>query len=238
MCCFCPLSIPVPIRVLFAQFRLEEFAYGSPWNFRSENKRIGQLPLREFCGQKFTQLFRLHRDAFFRDNHSQRALLPFRMRHAYHSSFTHAGMAHQRVFKINGANPFAAGFDEVLAAVKNFNVTLVINRRYIAGAKPSVGGPAIGGFRRFKIGCGDPGPANFQLPGRGAVPRRFALRAHHSQFDERRRNPLLRADFIFFVIGAMRQCGLDQPSGGQRGRFGHAPKMGDMKTEAVEAAQK
>ena len=160
------------------------------------------------------------------------------MRHAYHSSFTHAGVAHQRVFKIDGANPFAAGFDEVLAAVQNLNVALFVDRRDIAGAKPSVGCPAVSGFRRFKISRSDPWTANFELSGRDAVPRRFTLRAHHSQLDERRGNPLLRADFIFVVLRAMGQCGLDQPGRGQRGGFGHAPKMGDVKAEAVEAAQK
>src|SRR5271156_4072669 len=172
------LRIPGPIRELFAQFRLKEFTDRRARNLRSEHKWIRQLPLREIRGQKFTQLFRLQRNSFSCDHHSQRPLLPFRARHADDRSFTHARVAHQSIFEIDGANPFAAGFDEVLAAVKDLDVTLLIDRRDIAGAEPSVGCPAIGGFRRFKITRRDPRPANFQLSGRGAVPDCFALLSH------------------------------------------------------------
>ena len=119
-----PSLVPLPAGVLLAQFKLQKFPHGSARNFAGENESVRQLPFRETLREKGAQLIGLRVHTVFCHHHRQRTFLPFRMRYADHRRFAHGRMAHQRIFQIDGADPFAARFDQVLAAVDDFDIAL------------------------------------------------------------------------------------------------------------------
>src|SRR5580693_5277237 len=132
------------------------------------------------------------------------------MRNADHRGFFYGGMAHQRVFEIDGTNPFATGFYKVLRAIDDLDEAFVVHVGYVAGPEPPVGGPAMRLVGRIVVTPGDPWAAHFEFARSFAVARslhHFAvgfvfgvLRPHHAELDERRRPALLAADFVLCVF--------------------------------------
>src|SRR5258707_12111335 len=94
------------------------------------------------------------------------------MRDADYGGFFYGGMAHEGVFEVDGADPFAAGFHEIFCAVDDFDEAFVVHGGDIAGLEPAVLGPAMALVRRIVVAGGDPRAAHFELPGRFAVARR------------------------------------------------------------------
>src|SRR5258708_20060882 len=84
-------------------------------------------------------------------------------------------MAHQGIFKIDRADPFAAGFHEVLGAVDNFDEAFVVQGGDVAGLEPAVLGPAMGLGGRIVVLGGNPRAAYFEFAGSSAVARRFHI---------------------------------------------------------------
>src|SRR5580693_8736369 len=103
-----PLRFPFPISELLAEGDFLEFADGSSGNGVEEHEGIRELPLGERFGEESAQFFRRSLRAVFQHDGRKRAFLPLRMRDANHAGLFHRGMTHQRVFQIDGADPFAA----------------------------------------------------------------------------------------------------------------------------------
>src|SRR5882672_3453218 len=95
------------------------------------------------------------------------------MRHGDHSSLMHCRVAHQRIFQVDGADPLASGLDQVFAAVHQLNASVGVDRGDVAGAEPSVGGPAVTSVGSVVITSGHPRAADFELAHGLPVPRRF-----------------------------------------------------------------
>ena len=143
-------------------------------------------------------------------------------------------MAHEGIFEVHRADPLTAGFHQILGAVHDLDVAFVVNRGHIAGAEPSVPGPAVVLLRGVVVAGGHPRPANLELAGGTAVPWRFPLGAHHAQLDKRRGPALLGADFVFFFVRPIFHVRLQQAGGAQRRGLGHPPQVNDAHAIAVE----
>src|ERR1700676_5328886 len=132
------------------------------------------------------------------------------MRDADDRRFFYGGMAHEGVFEINGADPLAAGFYEILGAVDDLDEALVVHVGDVSGAEPAVGGPAVGLVGRIVVATGNPWSAHFELARSFAVARRFhhpaiglifrVLRPHHAELNEGGRPALLAAHFVLRVF--------------------------------------
>src|SRR2546422_11307129 len=96
-------------------------------------------------------------------------------------------MRHQRIFKIDGTDPFAARLDQIFRPIREPHVTLAIDRRDISGAEPAIGSPFVALGVRLKVTGSDPWTSNFQLAHRLTVFRTDAVRINRTDVDERRR---------------------------------------------------
>src|SRR5581483_2645345 len=74
----------------------------------------------------------------FLDDEEQRAFVPLGMARADDGRFRHGRMSDRDVFELDGADPFAAGFDYVLRAVGDLDVAVGVERRDVAGREPAV----------------------------------------------------------------------------------------------------
>src|SRR6185295_3448241 len=105
-----------------------------------------------------------------------------------------------RVFKIDRADPFAAGLHHVLGAVHDLHIAVGIHGGDIAGAEPAVLGPAILLLGRFVVARGDPRPADLDLSRALAVPWDFRPVAHQADLDKGRRHTLLGARLVLPLL--------------------------------------
>ena len=88
--------------------------------------------------QKGTDFFGANGCRLARYHHEQRSFTPFLMRHRNSSRLGHPGMRHNGVFQIDGADPLAAGFDQIFAAINELDMAIGIDARDITGAKPTI----------------------------------------------------------------------------------------------------
>ena len=68
----------------------------------------------------------------------QRPLLPLRMRDGDDGRLEHVGMRDHQILDLDRGDPFAAGLDDVLQAVRQLHITIGIDGRDVAGAEPAV----------------------------------------------------------------------------------------------------
>ena len=87
-------------------------------------------------------------------------------------------MAHQRVLDPDARDPFAAGFDHVLFAIRDRDVALAVDAHDVAGAEPTVSREAILPIVAV-VRSGDPRAAHLE---RLVVEDRDAEGARHDQF--------------------------------------------------------
>src|SRR5262245_26140978 len=77
--------------------------------------------------------------ALARLNDDDRAFAPFRIRPTDHRNKSDAGIAPDDVFDFGWVYPFAAGFDEILGATCDREVSVLIDRGKIAGIEIAFG---------------------------------------------------------------------------------------------------
>src|SRR5712671_1446950 len=163
------------------------------------------------------------------------------MRDAYYRCFFYGGVAHQGVFEVDGAYPFAAGFYEIFGAVDNFDEALIVDGGDVAGFEPTVRGPAMGLIGRIIVTGSDPRAADLEFAGCFAVARRFNVlairaRARDAQFDKWCGPALLAADFVALIFGPFEHVAFQAADGGDRRGFRHAPKMHYVEIVFIERA--
>src|SRR5260370_6830214 len=134
---------PLPLRVLLARLRFEQLAGGGMGQLVDEDKVIGKLPFGELCAREFAKLFRLRAGTIFQSYDGQRTLLPFWMRRCDHRGFADGGVAHERVLKVGGADPFSTGLDHVFAAVHDLDAAFRVDAGDVTGARPAIFRPAV-----------------------------------------------------------------------------------------------
>src|SRR5260370_35419407 len=116
-------------------------------------------------------------------------------------------MGEEGVFEVEGADPFAAGFNEIFCAVDDFDEAFVVHGGDIAGLEPAVLGPAMGLIGSIVVAGGDPRAAHFELAGSFAAARSlqgFSCGAgtRGAQLDKRSGPALLAADSRALVLRA------------------------------------
>src|SRR6185312_1625496 len=137
------------------------------------------------------------------------------------------GMAHRRVLDVDRADPFAAGLDDVLAAVDDLHIALLVDRRDVAGAEPAL---VVEGRRArrliVEIAADDPRAAHQQLAARLAVTRlHLAVGRHHLHVDAVERDALARLAGELLGSGAVEELALEHRKRADRAHLGHAPAL-------------
>src|ERR687888_200416 len=157
---------------LLPQRQLRELAGGGMRQLGDEYHVVGHPPLGDLALVEAQELVfgnflprLLHR-------HHDRPLVPFRVLHADDRRFGNRGMRYGNVFQIDGADPFAARFDDIFGAVGDLDVAVGID-----GADVPRGEPAV--LQRIaalalEVALDHPGPAHLQVAERFAVPRQLA----------------------------------------------------------------
>src|SRR6185437_16919930 len=112
------------------------------------------------------------------------------MRYCDHSCLTHRWVRHEAVFQIHRADPLAAGFHQVLAAVHQTNTSVSIDHRNITRTKPAVLAPAVAGLRRVVIAAGNPRSPDFKFAHRLSIAWRNSVFVHNARLYEGKRPTL------------------------------------------------
>src|SRR5262249_9029670 len=139
--------------------------------------------------------------------------------------FTDGRMRRESVFQVNGADPFAAGFDQILGAIGNLNVSFRVDGGDVTRAQPAVRGPAICRLRRAEVAAGNPRPADMQLTHGLAIPWRFAFIVNNANVHERQRASGTNADFVSFILGPLAHMRLERRADRDRRRLRHTPDL-------------
>src|SRR4026208_758767 len=98
-------------------------------------------------------------------------------------------MTHQLVLHIHGTDPLAARFYQILRAIDDADVAVLVEACDVAGAQPTVGGELVGLLRHCVVSAGDEVAATLYLADALAIPRLlFVAFANDAQIDQRRGN--------------------------------------------------
>ena len=133
-------------------------------------------------------------------------------------------MGHGHVFHIDGADPFTAGLDHVLAAVSDLHETVGVDGGHIPGGEPAIH------QRRspfsFEVLVNDPGATHQQVTKRAAIPRQFlAFAVDNFHVHAVHDSALLQTDLEAARIVQCKLLVLERASRAQRGHLCHAPGM-------------
>src|SRR5690349_17638825 len=96
------------------------------------------------------------------------------MRNSHHGSFSDTGQSHDCVLQRDGADPLAAGLDDVFCAITDRDVAAPIDARDVARLEPPVVRKSLAGIGGVVVRRGDPRPAHLELGHAAVVPRSYA----------------------------------------------------------------
>src|SRR2546425_6211721 len=123
--------------------------------------------------------------AAFWDDNGQGALLPLGIGNSDNGGFVNLRVRHQRVFEIDGANPFASRLDQILRTIGDSHVTLAVDRRDVSRSEPAIAGPFVMLGIGLEVTRCDPWTTNFQLSHRLTISWTNAIRVDRANVDER-----------------------------------------------------
>src|SRR2546430_6760220 len=106
-----------------------------------------RFEVRELRPCKLTQLAFLGARPFVENNKGMRCFAPFFMWEPDNRHFLHGRVSQKHTFNLNGRNVFASTYDDVLQAVANFDVTIGMHDRGVAGMKPSAAQRLLSRYR-------------------------------------------------------------------------------------------
>ena len=101
----------------------------------SANQR--RFEMRELRARKLAQFDVVGSRAFVENNEGVGRFAPFFMWESDDRHFLHGGVSQKHAFNFDRRNVFAAADDDVFQAVANFDVTIRMHDRGVAGVKPS-----------------------------------------------------------------------------------------------------
>ena len=96
-----------------------------------------RFEVREFRPGKLAQFAFFGARAFVENNKGMRCFAPAFMWESDDRYFLHCRVSQKHAFNFNGRNVFAATYDDVLHAIANFDVTIGMHDRGVAGMEPS-----------------------------------------------------------------------------------------------------
>ena len=106
-----------------------------------------RLKVREVRARKLAQLALIGARAFAKNNKSMRCFTPFFMWEPDDRHFLDCRVLQKHTFDLDRRNVFTAAYDDIFQAVANFDVTIRMHDRGVAGVKPSVVQSSLGRFR-------------------------------------------------------------------------------------------
>src|SRR5258708_30085391 len=96
-----------------------------------------RFEVRELRPCKLAQLALVGSCAFVENNKGVRRLAPFFMWEPDDRNLLHSRVSQKHTFDFDRRNIFAAAYDDVFQTVANFNITIRMHDRDVAGMKPS-----------------------------------------------------------------------------------------------------
>ena len=102
--------------------------------------------MRDVRPRKLAQLALIGARALPENNEGVRRLAPALMRQANNRHLLHCGVSQENTFDFDRGDVFAAADDDVLQAVAYLDITIRMDDRGIAGAKPSAAQGLLGRF--------------------------------------------------------------------------------------------
>src|SRR6202163_622390 len=136
--------------------------------------------------------------------------------------FRNRWMRDREIFDVDGADPLATRFDDVLGAIGDLNKAVFIERRHVASRKPAVAQNAVA--VGLEISRGHPGPSNQQVAECHAVARQLApLAVDDLQLDAQPGATLLGAQLALVGLRQREMLRLGVVRGRQMTRLGHSP---------------
>ncbi len=160
-------------------------------------------------------------------DHQHRALLPFGVEHADHRRHLHTGTGRRDVLDIDGADPFAAGLDHVLAAVGNAHEAIGIQRGDVTGVEPAI--LIQRAFFAAVVALDRPGAAHLEAAGADAIARQLtSFLVDDLEFDTELQASLTRPDCVIGgLLATLGQLWRRRRHHAQRAGLGHAPQLTD-----------
>src|SRR5262249_51208896 len=99
---------------------------------------VGQPPVRHLPSHESQDFLLQNRLSFLRHCNQEGALAPFRMLDADNGSLANLGVTCRKVLELDGRDPFPSGFDDVLGAISDVHITMLINGRDVASVEEPV----------------------------------------------------------------------------------------------------
>ena len=172
--------------------------------------------------------------AGLRGDDQEGAFVPFGVAGGDDGGFGDVGVADSDVLELDGADPLAAGFDDVLGAVGDLHRAAGVDGGDVAGGEPAVRVAVVGVCAH--VAAGDPGAADGEVAEGGAVPGEFvALVVGDAHVDAGDGPALLVGEAGAFGLGHGVVGGLGGVDGAEGAGFGHAPGVVDR--DAVGVAE-
>ena len=143
-------------------------------------------------------------------------------------------MGHQLVLEVDGGDPLAARLDQILGAVTDPQVAVLVDRDHVSGHEPTVLGELLRALTAV-VGARDPRPTHLELPHRRVIPRdQLAVLAARADLDERRCESLPAAVLVTFLLAGAIELERQAADAAQRRGLGHPPRMDDRQAMAVK----
>ena len=192
-----------------------------------------RFEVRELRPCKLAQLAFLGARAFVENNKGMRCFAPFFMWEPDDRYFLHGRVSQKHAFNFNGRNVFAATDDDVLHAVANFDVTIRMHDRGVAGMKPSAAQRLLGRFGVVVVAGHDHVAARDDFTLSNTIVRHVvALRVHYTQLARcNQLNTLARFDRGPFADGERRMFRARLANGDERRCFGQSVNVRDRPTQ-------
>ena len=126
------------------------------------------------------------------------------------------------VFKLDRADPFAAGFDNVLGSVADRHIAVAVQRRHIAGCEPAILQKVL--ILHLEIAVQHPVTAHHQIAlGLAVMGQIIAVIVDDLQLDPKGRAPLVFAQAVLLLDGQVAMLGQGKIGRAKRAHLAHAP---------------
>src|SRR5918997_6035963 len=173
------------------------------------------------------QLFLRNLRALFGDHHAQRSLAPPLVGDGDDGGLGDGVVGHESVLEGDRGDPLSPALYEVLGAVLDLHVPVLVDGDDVAGLEPAVLGELLG-VLGVVVSPRDPWTPDLELAHRLSVPRYEALVAPRPELDERSRQALPGPDPVPLVLRDVVEQAAEVANGAQRSRLGHAPGVEDV----------
>ena len=145
-------------------------------------------------------------------------------------------MGHQCIFQVKRTNPLSSRLDQVFCAIRDFQVSVLVEHTDVAGPKPAVIGPLILFFRQVVIARGHPCTAQLDFAHGLAVPRHLTVLAHDPELGQRRGNARHGCDCILLLVGPTLHICLELIGSGFRTALRQPPALDQSDAVLVQLA--